>query len=33
MIQRKARELGIGETTGIDLPSEFEGVIPDKRWR
>ncbi len=33
VIQRKARELGIGEATGIDLPSEFEGVIPDKRWR
>ncbi len=33
MIQRKARELGIGEPTGIDLPSEFPGVLPDKRWR
>ena len=33
VIQRKARELGIGETTGIDLPSEFEGVVPDRRWR
>jgi penicillin-binding protein 2 len=33
VIQRKARELGIGEPTGIDLPSEFPGVIPDKRWR
>jgi penicillin-binding protein 2 len=33
VIQRKARELGIGEDTGIDLPSEFAGVIPDKRWR
>jgi penicillin-binding protein 2 len=33
VIQRKARELGIGETTGIDLPSEFSGVVPDKRWR
>jgi len=33
VIQNKARELGIGEKTGIDLPEEFEGVIPDKRWR
>jgi penicillin-binding protein 2 len=33
VIQRKARELGIGQATGIDLPSEFDGVIPDKRWR
>ncbi len=33
VIQRKARELGIGATTGIDLPSEFSGVVPDKRWR
>jgi penicillin-binding protein 2 len=33
VIQRKAKELGIGEPTGIDLPSEFSGVVPDKRWR
>jgi penicillin-binding protein 2 len=33
VIQEKARQLGIGEKTGIDLPEEFEGVIPDKRWR
>jgi penicillin-binding protein 2 len=33
VIQRKAKELGIGELTGIDLPSEFPGVVPDKRWR
>jgi len=33
VIQRKARELGVGEPTGVDLPSEFGGVIPDKRWR
>jgi penicillin-binding protein 2 len=33
VIQRKAGELGIGKPTGIDLPSEFAGVVPDKRWR
>ena len=29
VIQREARKLGIGHQTGIDLPSEFEGVVPD----
>ncbi len=33
VIQNKARELGLGEKTGIDLPEELTGVIPDKRWR
>jgi penicillin-binding protein 2 len=33
VIQREARKLGIGHQTGIDLPSEFEGVVPDARWR
>jgi penicillin-binding protein 2 len=33
IIQNKARELGVGEDTGIDLPSEFPGVIPEKSWR
>jgi penicillin-binding protein 2 len=33
VIQRMARELGIGHATGIDLPSEFEGVIPEAAWR
>ena len=33
VIQRKARELGIGQKTGIDLPEEFGGVVPDNRWR
>jgi penicillin-binding protein 2 len=32
VIQRKARELGVGEPTGIDLPSEFTGVIPSRKW-
>lgn len=32
IIQKKARELGIGEPTGIDLPSEFPGIIPDPKW-
>jgi len=33
VIQNKARQLGIGENTGIDLPSEFGGVVPDAAWR
>ena len=34
VIQHMARELGIGQPTGIDLPSEFAGVVPEPpRWR
>jgi penicillin-binding protein 2 len=33
VIQRMARKLGIGSPTGVDLPSEFQGVIPDPAWR
>jgi penicillin-binding protein 2 len=32
IIQKKAHELGVGEPTGIDLPSEFPGVIPSPKW-
>jgi penicillin-binding protein 2 len=32
-IQRMARELGIGQETGIDLPSEITGVVPNAAWR
>ena len=33
VIQNMAHKLGVGEETGIDLPSEFGGVVPDARWR
>jgi penicillin-binding protein 2 len=33
VIQEKARELGIGEKTGIDLPEELTGTVPDRHWR
>ncbi len=32
-IQQWARKLGLGRTTGIDLPGEAAGTIPDKKWR
>ncbi|MGI8730859.1 MAG: penicillin-binding transpeptidase domain-containing protein [Solirubrobacteraceae bacterium] len=32
-IQSWARKLGLDRTTGIDLPGEFSGVIPGKKWR
>ncbi len=30
VIQKMAHELGVGQPTGIDLPSEFQGVVPDR---
>jgi penicillin-binding protein 2 len=33
VIQNMAHELGIGEETGIDLPSEIRGLVPDRAWR
>ena len=33
VIQRYARKLGFGRTTGVDLPGEDDGVIPDQKWR
>jgi penicillin-binding protein 2 len=33
VIQSMAKRLGIGRSTGVDLPSEAEGVVPDARWR
>jgi penicillin-binding protein 2 len=32
-IQDTAKKLGIGEKTGIDLPSEITGIVPDRAWR
>jgi penicillin-binding protein 2 len=32
-LQRWARRLGLGHPTGIDLPGERGGTIPDRRWR
>ena len=33
IIQRWARRLGLGRPTGIDIPGEFDGLVPDRRWR
>jgi penicillin-binding protein 2 len=33
VLQTKAKELGIGRKTGIDLPSEITGIVPDRAWR
>jgi penicillin-binding protein 2 len=33
VIQEEARKLGVGEKTGIDLPEELTGTVPDRAWR
>jgi penicillin-binding protein 2 len=33
VIQNWAHKLGLGHPTGIDLPGEFAGLVPDRRWR
>src|SRR5882757_8099319 len=33
MIQDWARNYGLGEKTGIDLPAEVDGLIPNPAWR
>jgi penicillin-binding protein 2 len=33
VIQDMAHRLGVGQETGIDLPKEFQGVVPDRKWR
>jgi penicillin-binding protein 2 len=33
IIQTWARKLGFGRKTGIDLPGERPGLVPDARWR
>jgi penicillin-binding protein 2 len=33
VLQEWARRLGLGRRTGIDIPGEFNGLIPDRAWR
>jgi penicillin-binding protein 2 len=32
-IAEMARRLGLGDRTGIDIPGEYPGVIPDEAWK
>lgn len=32
-LQQWARKLGFGEDTGIDVPGENPGIVPDTKWR
>lgn len=32
-LQRWARRLSLGKPTGIDLPEESSGLVPDRKWR
>jgi penicillin-binding protein 2 len=33
VLQEWARRLGVGRRTGIDIPGEFAGLVPDSKWR
>src|SRR5207244_5758076 len=33
VIQNMAKELGVGAQTGIDLPTEITGLVPNAAWR
>jgi penicillin-binding protein 2 len=33
VLQSWARKLGLGRRTGIDIPGEFKGLVPDSKWR
>ena len=32
-LQEEARSFGLGERTGLDLPGEIDGLIPDPAWK
>ena len=32
-IANRLKEMGFGKKTGIDLPNEKKGIVPDKRWK
>ncbi len=33
LLQKYSRLFGFGSKTGIDLPNEDAGVVPDKEWK
>ena len=33
VLQSWARRLGVGRRSGIEIPGEFDGLVPDARWR
>jgi len=33
VLQQWARRLGLGKATGIEIPGEFDGLVPDRKWR
>ena len=33
VLQTWARRLGLGKRTGIEIPGEFDGLVPDRKWR
>ncbi len=33
LLQKYSREFGFGRETGIDLPFEDEGLVPDREWK
>ena len=33
VLQEWAKRLGVGRRTGIDIPGEFAGLVPDSEWR
>jgi penicillin-binding protein 2 len=33
VLQQWAHKLGLGRPTGIDVPGEFGGLVPSRRWR
>ena len=33
LIAEMARRLGLGQATGIDLPGEADGLVPDRAWK
>ncbi|WP_139519922.1 penicillin-binding protein 2 [Helicobacter pylori] len=32
-LSKTLREVGFGEKTGVDLPNEFVGIVPDNLWK